>query len=146
MSNRITITGNLTAAPELRFTGSGKAVASFTIADTPRRYNRDTQQWEDVGETLFLRCSAWERLGETAAETLTKGTRVTATGVLKQRSYETDAGEKRTVTEATIQEIATPINASQSGPQPGHSGGAITTGPADPWATDGGGSNDNPPF
>lgn len=135
MSNQIRITGNLTGAPELKFTQSGKAVASFTIADTPRKLNRDTNKWEDAGETLFLRCSAWDRLAEAAAE-LEKGTRVAATGVLKQRSYEHD-GQKRTSVEATITELATPIKTSQ----------AQRTAPAsDPWATDGGGGNDPAPF
>lgn len=135
MSNQIRITGNLTGAPELKFTQSGKAVASFTIADTPRRLNRETKQWEDTGETLFLRCTAWDRLAEAASE-LAKGTRVVASGVLKQRSYEHD-GQNRTVVEATIQELATPVKTGQAQRQAPAS---------DPWATDGGGADAAAPF
>ena len=99
-----TITGNLTADPELRFTPSGSAVANFTIASTPRTFDRQANEWKD-GETLFLRASVWREMAENVAETLTKGTRVIAEGRLKSRSYETKEGEKRTITEARIEAI-----------------------------------------
>jgi single-strand DNA-binding protein len=100
----ITVIGNLTDDPELRFTPSGAAVANFTVASTPRTLNRQTQQWED-GETLFLRCSIWRQAAENVAESLTRGTRVIVQGRLKARSYETREGEKRTVTELEVDEI-----------------------------------------
>jgi len=99
----ITVVGNLTDDPELRFTPSGAAVANFTIASTPRTLDRQTNEWRD-GEALFLRCSLWRQAGENAAESLTKGMRVIATGALKQRSYEKD-GQKRTVVELDVEEI-----------------------------------------
>lgn len=91
---RITIDGNLTDAPELRFTPSGAAVANFTVASTPRTYDRQSSEWKD-GETVFLRVSVWRDLAEGAAETLVKGDTVIVTGKLKQTSYEKD-GQKRT--------------------------------------------------
>ena len=100
----LTVIGNLTTDPELRFTPNGAAVANFTIASTPRTFDRETNSWKD-GETLFLRCSVWREAAENAAESLTKGTRVVAHGVLKPRSYETKEGEKRTVIELEIEEI-----------------------------------------
>lgn len=100
----ITIIGNLCDAPELRFTPAGAAVANFTIASTPRSFDRDSGQWVD-GDPLFLRCSLWRDAAENAAESLTKGTRVIATGFLKARSYETKEGEKRTIIEMDVQEI-----------------------------------------
>jgi single-strand DNA-binding protein len=100
----ITVIGNLTDDPELRFTPSGAAVANFTVASTPRTLNRQTQQWED-GETLFLRCSIWRQAAENVAESLTRGTRVIVQGRLKARSYETREGEKRTVNELEVDEI-----------------------------------------
>ena len=99
----ITIVGNVTSDPELRFTPSGAAVASFTIASTPRTFDKQANEWKD-GEALFLRCSLWRQAGENAAESLTKGMRVIATGALKQRSYEKD-GQKRTVVELDVEEI-----------------------------------------
>ena len=99
----ITVVGNLTADPELRFTPSGAAVANFSIASTPRVFDRQTNEWKD-GETLFLRASIWREAAENVAETLTKGTRVVAQGRLKQRSYEKD-GEKRTSYELDVDEI-----------------------------------------
>ena len=89
----ITVTGNLTADPELRFTPSGAAVASFTVASTPRTFDRTTNEWTD-GETLFLRCSVWRQADENVAESLQRGMRVVVQGRLKQRSYETSEGEK----------------------------------------------------
>ncbi|MGP9528177.1 single-stranded DNA-binding protein [Glutamicibacter sp. AOP5-A2-18] len=100
----ITVIGNLTADPELRFTPSGSAVANFTIASTPRTFDRQSNEWKD-GEALFLRCSVWKEAAENAAETLTKGMRVIATGFLKSRSYDTKEGERRTVMELEIQEV-----------------------------------------
>src|SRR5579875_3083411 len=100
----ITVVGNLTADPELRFTPSGAAVASFTIASTPRTFDRNTNEWKD-GEALFLRCSIWRQAAENVAESLTKGMRVVVQGRLKQRSYETREGEKRTVVELEVEEI-----------------------------------------
>jgi single-strand DNA-binding protein len=99
----LTIVGNLTDAPELRFTPSGAAVANFTIASTPRTFDKQANEWKD-GEPLFMRCSLWRQAGENAAESLTKGMRVIATGALKQRSYEKD-GQKRTVVELDVEEI-----------------------------------------
>ncbi|MDO5744219.1 MAG: single-stranded DNA-binding protein [Micrococcaceae bacterium] len=100
----ITVIGNLTADPELRFTPSGSAVANFTIASTPRTFDRQTNEWKD-GDTLFLRASVWREAAENVAETLTKGMRVVAQGRLKSRSYETKEGEKRNVTELEVDEI-----------------------------------------
>ncbi|MDR0945193.1 MAG: single-stranded DNA-binding protein [Bifidobacteriaceae bacterium] len=100
----ITVIGNLTGDPELRFTPSGAAVANFTIASTPRVYDRQAGQWKD-GETLFLRCSIWREAAENVSESLVKGTRVIAQGRLTQRSYETREGEKRTVVELQCDEI-----------------------------------------
>ena len=106
MSNDTTITviGNLTNDPELRFTPSGSAVANFTVASTPRTFDRNGNEWKD-GEPLFLRCSVWREMAENVAESLTKGMRVILSGDLKQRSYETKEGEKRTVIELEVQEI-----------------------------------------
>jgi single-strand DNA-binding protein len=100
----ITVVGNLTSDPELRFTPSGSAVANFTIASTPRTFDRQANEWKD-GDTLFLRASVWREAAENVAETLTKGTRVVAQGRLKIRGYETKEGEKRTSTEIEIDEI-----------------------------------------
>jgi single-strand DNA-binding protein len=98
------ISGNLIAAPELRFTPSGTAIAKFTIASTSRVFDRNTNEWKD-GDALFLRCNAWRRLGEHAAESLDRGSRVLVTGRLKQRNYETREGEKRSVVELDIDDI-----------------------------------------
>ncbi|MWV48175.1 single-stranded DNA-binding protein [Rathayibacter sp. VKM Ac-2803] len=100
----ITVVGNLTADPELRYTQGGLAVANFTIASTPRTFDRQANDWKD-GEALFLRASVWREFAENVAGTLTKGSRVVATGRLKQRSYETKEGEKRTSIELEIDEI-----------------------------------------
>ncbi|EMY32709.1 single stranded DNA-binding protein [Arthrobacter crystallopoietes BAB-32] len=100
----ITVVGNLTSDPELRFTPSGSAVANFTVASTPRTFDRQSNEWKD-GETLFLRASVWREAAENVAETLTKGTRVIVQGRLKSRSYETKEGEKRTVIELEVDEI-----------------------------------------
>jgi len=100
----ITVIGNLTADPELRFTPSGSAVANFTIASTPREFDRATNEWKD-GEALFLRCSIWREAAENVAETLDKGMRVIAQGRLRTRSYDTKEGERRTVMELEVDEI-----------------------------------------
>ncbi|WFR73026.1 single-stranded DNA-binding protein [Prescottella defluvii] len=100
----ITVIGNLTADPELRFTPAGAAVANFTVASTPRTFDRQTNEWKD-GEALFLRCNIWREAAENVAESLTRGSRVIVSGRLKQRSYETREGEKRTVVELEVDEI-----------------------------------------
>src|SRR5690625_2903565 len=100
----ITVLGNLTADPELRFTPSGAAVASFTVASTPRTFDRQANEWKD-GETLFLRCSVWREAAENVAESLAKGMRVIVQGRLVQRSFETREGERRTVVELQVDEI-----------------------------------------
>ncbi|GHA23051.1 single-stranded DNA-binding protein [Streptomyces tauricus] len=100
----ITVVGNLTDDPELRFTPSGAAVANFTIASTPRTFDRQTNEWKD-GDALFLRASIWRQAAEHVAESLTRGMRVVAQGRLRQRSYETQQGEKRTVVELEVDEI-----------------------------------------
>ncbi len=100
----ITIVGNLTDDPELRFTPNGAAVANFTVASTPRFLDKTTNEWKD-GDALFLRCSIWRQAAENVAESLHRGMRVIVTGRLKQRSYETKEGEKRTVYEVEVDEI-----------------------------------------
>ncbi len=100
----ITVVGNLTDDPELRFTPSGAAVANFTVASTPRFLDKQTNEWRD-GDALFLRCSVWRQAAENAAESLQRGMRVIVQGRLKQRSYETKEGEKRTVVECEVDEV-----------------------------------------
>ena len=100
----ITVVGNLTDDPELRVTPSGAAVASFTVASTPRMFDKNTNEWKD-GDALFLRCSIWRQAAENVAESLTKGMRVVVQGRLRQRSYETREGEKRTVVELDVEEV-----------------------------------------
>ena len=153
----ITVVGNLTADPELRFTPSGAAVANFTVASTPRTFDRQTNEWKD-GEALFLRCSIWRQAAENVAESLTKGARVVVTGRLKQRSYETKEGEKRQVVELEVDEIGpslryatakvTRASRGSSGGFGGGGGGGAATGGEDPWgsAPAAGGFSDEPPF
>lgn len=100
----ITVVGNLTADPELRYTQNGLAVANFTIASTPRTFDRQSNEWKD-GEALFLRASVWREFAEHVSQSLQKGSRVIAQGRLKQRSFETQQGEKRTVIELEVDEI-----------------------------------------
>ena len=149
----ITIVGNLTADPELRFTPSGAAVANFTIASTPRTFDRQSGEWRD-GEALFLRCNIWRQAAEHVAETLTRGARVIAQGRLKQRSFETREGEKRTVIELEVDEIGPSLRYAtaqvtkatrQGGAQ---SNGTAASGADDPWAAApaSGGYDDEPPF
>lgn len=107
-ANTLTITGNLTADPELRFTPSGAAVANITVAHTPRKFNRDTEEWED-GETTFVRGSIWRGYAENVAESLSKGDPVIVTGALRQRSYETKDGDERTVLELELEDVAVPL-------------------------------------
>lgn len=172
----LTIVGNLTADPELRTTGGGASVCNFTIAATPRMFNRQTNQWED-GQALFMRCSAWRDLAEHISRSLTKGTRVIARGVLSQETYQAQDGTNRTVVKLTVDEIGpslryataavarqVPARGFQPGPsgQQGYSGGAgwqeasapvepAVGGPHDPWAdgagkADFGAAGDDPEF
>ncbi|ANR91903.1 MULTISPECIES: single-stranded DNA-binding protein [Mycobacterium avium complex (MAC)] len=162
----ITVVGNLTADPELRFTPSGAAVANFTVASTPRIYDRQSGEWKD-GEALFLRCNIWREAAENVAESLTRGSRVIVTGRLKQRSFETREGEKRTVVEVEVDEIGPSLRyatakvnkASRSGGGGGGFGGGsrqqsapASSAPADdPWGSASasgsfGGGDDEPPF
>ena len=100
----ITVVGNIVADPELRFTPAGAAVANFRVASTPRRYNSQTNQWED-GEAMFLTCNVWRQAAENVAETMSKGMRVIVTGRLKQRSFQTREGDNRTVFEIDVDEV-----------------------------------------
>jgi single-strand DNA-binding protein len=164
----ITIVGNLTDDPELRFTPSGAAVANFTVASTPRSFDRQSGEWKD-GDTLFMRCSIWRQAAENVAESLVRGTRVMVQGRLKQRSYETREGEKRTVIELEAEEVAPSLKyatakitrATRSGTaaspqQAAHAGTGgdpwASASGVDPWAGahpadgPGAGVNDEPPF
>jgi single-strand DNA-binding protein len=167
----ITIIGNLTNDPELRFTPSGAAVANFTVASTPRTFDRQSNDWKD-GETLFMRCSVWRDAAENVAESLQRGSRVLVTGRLKSRSYETKEGEKRTVVELDVDEVGPSLRYATAkvnkttrsggggggGGYGGGGGGGYGGGQADdPWATGPsgggggagggfGGSTDEPPF
>ncbi len=141
----ITIIGNLTADPELRFTPSGAAVANFTVASTPRQFDRQSNEWKD-GETLFMRCSIWRDAAENVAESLHRGTRVVVSGRLKSRSYETKEGEKRTVVELEVDEVGPSLryaSAKVTKAERGGSGGGGFGGGGggqqqnDPWATGG---------
>jgi single-strand DNA-binding protein len=152
----LTIIGNLTSDPELRWTPSGSAVASFTIASTPRTLDRLTQEWKD-GEALFLRCSVWREAAENVAESLTRGSRVMAQGRLKQRSFETKEGEKRTVVELEVDEIGpslryatvTVAKAARSSGRTGAGEVGVAAGrggTSDPWALPAGSGSEEPPF
>ena len=136
----ITVVGNLTSDPELRYTQNGLAVANFTIASTPRSFDRASNDWKD-GDALFLRASVWREFAEHVAGSLTKGSRVIATGRLKQRSYETKEGEKRTSIELEVDEIGpslryataqvTRASSSREGGGGGRAGAPIAD---EPWA------------
>jgi single-strand DNA-binding protein len=160
----ITVVGNLTADPELRFTPSGAPVANFTVASTPRTFDRATNEWKD-GEALFLRCNIWRQPAENVAESLTRGARVIVSGRLKQRSFDTKEGEKRTVIELEVDEIGpslryatAKVNRAQRSDGGGGGGGYGSGGgsrPAaqndDPWgsappAGSSSGYSDEPPF
>ncbi|MEX5708075.1 single-stranded DNA-binding protein [Parafrankia sp. FMc6] len=152
----ITVVGNLTNDPELRFTPNGAAVASFTVASTPRTLDRGTNEWKD-GEALFLRCSIWRQAAEHVAESLTKGARVIIQGRLKQRSFETREGEKRTVIELDVDEIGPSLRYATTkvtkaargggfgGGQGGQGGPGGPSGPGGPGGQPGGGYNGGSP-
>jgi single-strand DNA-binding protein len=167
---QITIVGNLTRDPELRYTPTGQAVANFSVASTPRFLDKNTNEWKD-GDSLFLNCNIWRQAAENVAESLQRGMRVVVTGRLRQRSYETKEGEKRTVYEVEVDEVGPSLRyASAKVTKSGRSGGGGGGGgygggggggsssqgggggrPAeDPWASDGGGGDssfaDEPPF
>lgn len=159
----ITVVGNLTADPELRFTPSGQAVANFTVASTSRFLDKQSNEWKD-GDTIFLRCSVWRQYAENVAESLTKGTRVIVTGRLKVRQYETREGGKGTSVECDVDEVGPALkNATAkvnriarsdgfgggqgggfSGGQSGSFGGGAQP---DPWSSQSGGfgGDDQPP-
>ena len=155
----VTIVGNLTADPELRFTPSGAAVANFRVASTPRVLDKATNEWKD-GEPFFITCNVWRQYAENVAESLTKGSRVIVTGRLKQRSYETREGEKRTVLELEVDEVGpslryatAKVNRISRGGGGGFgdssAGGASSSSSTDdPWASgpSGGAAYDEPPF
>lgn len=135
----LTVIGNLTADPELRFTPAGAAVANFTVASTPRTFDRNKNEWID-GDPLFMRCNIWREAAENAAESLTRGSRVIVSGRLKQRSYETREGEKRTVVELEVDEIGPSLKyaTAKVNKADRKSGGARTTTAAtqdDPWGS-----------
>ena len=171
---QITIAGNLVDDPELRFTPAGQPVARFRVASTPRFRDNTSGEWKD-GDSLFLTCNVWRQAAENVAESLTRGMRVIVSGRLRQRSYETKEGEKRTVYEVEVDDVGPSLrNASakvnrvaRSGGDGGYSGGRSSSGPAgqagsrsggsqgggygggdsDPWAADSGsGYSDEPPF
>src|SRR5262245_59749608 len=153
----VTVIGNLTADPELRFTPSGAAVASFTVASTPRTFDRQSGEWKD-GEALFLRCNIWRQAAENVAESLTRGARVIVNGRLKQRSFQTREGEKRTVVELDVDEVGpslryatAKVNKVNRGSGGGGYGSGSSAPPDDPWgsappAGSGGGYAEEPPF
>lgn len=157
----VTVVGNLTADPEIRTTGSGASVASFTIASTPRTWNRNTNQFED-GQALFMRCSAWRDMAEHCAQSLVKGMRVIAQGRLQQRSYQAQNGSQRTVFELQVDEIGPSLRyataqvaksqrgtagayGNPSSAPAGYTGGAAASGaplpPSDPWGSASGSSS-----
>jgi single-strand DNA-binding protein len=146
----ITIIGNITGDPELRFTPSGAAVANFTVASTPRAFDRQSNEWKD-GETLFMRCSVWRDAAENVAESLQRGTRVIVSGRLKSRSYETKEGEKRTVIEMEVDEVGpslryatAKVNKTQRGGGGGFGGGQQGGGQGGWGGPQGGGQQDDP--
>jgi len=132
----ITVVGNLTADPELRFTPSGAAVASFTVASTPRTFDRQSNEWKD-GESLFLRCSVWRQAAENAAESLTKGMRVIVSGRLKANTYETREGEKRTSYEVDVEEVGPSLKYASAKVTKTQRQGGSGFGGDDPWASGG---------
>ncbi|WP_040784902.1 single-stranded DNA-binding protein [Nocardia pneumoniae] len=137
----ITVIGNLTADPELRFTPAGQAVANFTVASTPRVFDRNSNEWKD-GEALFLRCNIWREAAENVAESLTRGSRVIVSGRLKQRSYETREGEKRTVVELEVDEVGPSLRyatAKVNKTSRGGGGGGFGSGGGGGYASSGGG-------
>lgn len=172
---QITVVGNLTGDPELRYTSSSVPVASFTVASTPRTYNRQSGQWED-GTAMFLRCSAWREMAENIAETCSKGMRVIVTGRLTQRNWQNKQGENRSSLEIQVDEIGPSLRyaqaqvnrisrgqggggfSNQSAPAGGFNQGGAPQGGGqggfggpqngtndDPWATSGSSFDDNNP-
>jgi single-strand DNA-binding protein len=140
----ITVIGNLTADPELRFTPSGAAVANFTVASTPRTLDRQSGEWKD-GEALFLRCNIWRQAAENTAESLTRGMRVIVTGRLRQRSFETREGEKRTVMELEVDEVGPSLRyATAKVNKAARQGGASGSGGYGSSGGSAGGSSDDP--
>lgn len=152
---QITIVGNLVDDPELRFTSSGNAVARFRVAATPRSFDKAANEWKD-GEAVFLTCEVWRQYGENVAESLTKGTQVIVTGRLRQRSYETNAGERRTVFEVQVDDVGPTLRfataklnrASRGGAgQRGDSAASRSSAADDPWSTPASDLGaDEPPF
>lgn len=142
----LTVVGNLTSDPELRFTPSGAGVANFTVASTPRTFDKNTQEWKD-GDALFLRCSIWRQAAENVAESLVKGARVIVSGRLKQRSYEKD-GEKRTVYELEADEVGPSLKyATAKVAKVSRQQGDTSGGSSDAWAkTPSAATTDEPPF
>ncbi|MBM7784306.1 single-stranded DNA-binding protein [Tenggerimyces flavus] len=131
----ITLVGNLVDDPELRFTPSGAAVANFRLASTPRTYDRQSGEWKD-GDTLFLTCNVWRQAAENVAESLQRGMRVVVQGRLKQRSYETREGEKRTVFEVEVDEVGPSLrSATAKVTKTQRSQGGYGGGGDDPWQT-----------
>jgi single-strand DNA-binding protein len=150
----LTVIGNLTAEPELKFTASGAAVANFTVASTPRSFDKNPGEWKD-GAALFLRCTLWRQPAENVAESLTRGSRVIVTGRLQQRSFETREGEKRTVIELAVDEIGPSLRyatakVNKAARQNGTGGNQQGNAPAgDPWggaSATAGGHTEEPPF
>jgi single-strand DNA-binding protein len=149
----ITIVGNITEDPTLTFTPSGIAVSNFTVASTPRKFDKNAQKWVDE-PALFMRCSLWRQAAENVAETLTRGTRVIATGRLVQRSFDTREGEKRTVIELQVDEVGpslkyatAKVNKVSRSSDGGFGGGGGTSAPADdPWGSAPASGDDSPPF
>ena len=140
----VTVVGNLTADPELRFTPSGAAVANFTVASTPRTFDRQSGQWRD-GEALFLRCSLWRQAAENVAESLTRGARVIVQGRLRQRSYETSDGGKRTVVDLDVDEIGASLRyATVRVNKVARGAGGSSAGGGDAWSS--AAVDDVPPF
>lgn len=141
----ITIVGNLTADPELRFTPSGAAVANFTVASTPRTFDRNSNEWKD-GDPLFLRCSVWKQAAENVAESLQKGMRVIVQGRLKSRTYDDKDGNRRTVFEVEVDEVGPSLRYATASVTRASGGGGDrrqSQQQADPWGAP---SNDTPPF
>jgi single-strand DNA-binding protein len=142
----LTVIGNLVADPELRFTQGGQAVANFTVASTPRTFDKASGEWKD-GDALFLRCNVWRQMAENVAESLTRGSRVIVQGRLKQRSFETREGEKRTVVELEVDAVGPDLRyatAKVNRPERSvetYTDGGMRRDSADTWAT-----NDPPPF
>ncbi|MFE4872478.1 single-stranded DNA-binding protein [Streptomyces sp. NPDC056682] len=144
----ITVIGNLTADPELKFTPSGAALAKFTIAATPRTYDKDSGKWTD-GTATFFRCAAWRQLAEHAAESLTKGSRVVAFGRIRQHDWTTDQGEKRSMLVLEVDEIGASIRFTTvtiNAKRPAQSAPAAGDDAWDTSASGGKQESDEPPF